>query len=170
MTKIFKLSLLTSTLIITGITHAANIDKLFLNKAYWAKFNWDSVEKSEIYLDKRLETREPESPDDKLYYEKFGDVELYGIEFKESFLKDTRLIKNNRKINLAVKLEQKIQINEDTCGKIISIYENNFGTNNELVEYTSGLDNIAILSKKKKDCRMDERQYKYTSSMYAAYQ
>lgn len=150
MTKIFKLSLLTSTLIITGITHAASIDKLFLDKNYWAKFNWDSVEKSEIYLDKRLETREPESPDDKLYYEKFGDVELNGIEFKESFLKDTRLTKNNRKINLAVKSEQKIQINEDTCGKVISIYENIYGLNYELVEYSSGLDNVAILSKKKK--------------------
>ncbi len=150
MTKTFKLTLLTSTLMLTGITHAANIDKLFLDKAYWAKFNWDSVEKSEIYLDKRLETREPESPDDKLYFEKFGDVELNGIDFKESFLKNRSLTKNNRKINLAVKSEQQFQKNEETCDKIIGIFEKSFGTNYEITEYKSVFDNTPLLSKSMK--------------------
>jgi hypothetical protein len=144
MTKIFKLSLLTSTLIFTGITNAANIDKLFLDKAYWAKFNWDSVEKSEIYLDKRLETKEPETDEKKWYFEKFGDVELNGVALKESVIRHTSLAKNNRKFNLSVISETK---NQETCGNIISMYEKNFGNNFERTEYTSGIENMPLLSK-----------------------
>jgi hypothetical protein len=150
MNKFFKFSLVTSSLAVSSLASSANLDKLFLDKAYWTKFNWDGFEKSELYLDSRLETREPESSDAKVYFEKFGDVELNGTEFKESIIKNTLLVKNNRKINLSFKSEQKIPKDEETCGKIVSMFSKYFGSNYETTEYMSMFDNTPLLSKKVK--------------------
>jgi hypothetical protein len=146
----FKHYLIAVLTTFTNFTYASNLDKLFLEKDYWAKFNWDNVEKSEIYLDNRLDIKKPENNEEKSYYEKFGDVEINGIQFKESILKKTNLSKNERVITLAIKTELKNQNNEETCGKVIGIFEKVMGNNYEFTEYKSVFDNTPMLSKSKK--------------------
>jgi hypothetical protein len=149
MTKIFKLSLLTSALIISNIAHAANIEKLFLDKSYWTKFNWDKIESSEIFLDEKTESREPPEVPKKLVYEKFRDLEIEGITFRESFERNTLLTKNNRKIHLLLKTSEPITT-EQSCVSVADLYIKNFGRKYELTEYTSGVNGIQALRSGKK--------------------
>ncbi len=149
MTRLFKISLLTSTLIISSITHAANIEKLFLDKAYWTKFNWDKIESSEIFLDEKTESREPPDVPQKLVVEKSKDLEIDGMSFREAIQRNTLLTKNNRKIHLLLRTGEPYTT-EQSCVALADLYIKNFGKKYEHTEYTSGVNGIQALRSGKK--------------------